>query len=167
MVDEGSEVGESDPQADQDGLPPLLDDIEIDDALSPMMQTVLESKPAKGEPAPQEKVDAMVTERKKAEHEAFALAMTLPVTSGAFRLIKLDYAASDEGYVQHICGLRTSLENDITTLNLLKVLNPMSEEDLAQLEAEFVGDAFVELTEEEIMNLESTDAKEEYAAQKG
>ena len=53
MMDEGSEVGESDPQADQGGLPPLLDDIEIDDALSPMMQTVL-SKPAKGEPTPQE-----------------------------------------------------------------------------------------------------------------
>ena len=149
-------------------LPALLDDSEIDNALAPAMQTVLESKPGKGEPSPQEQVDALLAERKKTEHEAFALSMTLPVTSGAFRLVTLDYSAGDDEYVEHISRLRSSLESVVTALSetIETAKASLSEEEIAQLEAEFVADVFVELTEEEVAALDSVEAKQEYAAQK-
>ena len=90
----------------------------------------------------------------------FALSMTLPVTSGAFRLVTLDYSAGDDEYVEHISRLRSSLESVVTALSetIETAKASLSEEEIAQLEAEFVADVFVELTEEEVAALDSVEA---------
>ena len=55
---EGSEDETAATATEQQSLPVLLDDPEVDDALAPAMQAILESKPVKGEPSPQDQVDA-------------------------------------------------------------------------------------------------------------
>ena len=166
---------EGDVEEDGTTTPPTsmygaLDDEEIDATLSPSLLVLQEAaggKAKKGEGDPQEIFDGAMEQRKVGEANVFDLAMTLPVGSGLLRILRTNMEGGEDGYVEHVNGTKDILTTEVEAL-LVKVneaKSTLTDEEAAQLEADFEGDAFLEKTEAEMiaMNEEET---AEYKKQK-
>ena len=68
--------------------------------------------------------------------------MTLPVTSGALRVIQIAYTDGSDDYLEHIMGHRTTKTKLVAISEAIDSAKAtLSEEEIAQLKADFEGDA--------------------------
>jgi hydrocephalus-inducing protein len=142
-----------------------LDDDELDNALSPSLLVQQEASQAKG--GDPEAFAAAVAKRVADEKEVFDLAMSLPVGSGMMRVLRMNFAAGEDGYVEHITSMETKLANEVARLekDLEDAKKLLSDEETAQLEADFEGDMFFEKTEDEVSSMTENE-KEDYEKQR-